>query len=111
MDVFTQNQQEDMTGAKFTHCFAHQCFLSVQQRAEVVRDPSGSKMIFSVGPGSSSIQEILSSPELTHEVVISPGLPTPPLSPFRSAGLPYGEVKVCTEDGITITQWKCSSLW
>lgn len=86
-------------------------FLCIQQRAEVVRDPNGSQMIFTEGPGSSSFQELLSSPELAHEVVISPGLPTPPLSPFRSAGLPYGEVKVCTEAGLTSTLRECSSLW
>ncbi|XP_059193830.1 vinexin isoform X2 [Centropristis striata] len=70
-----------------------------QQRAEVVADPDGSRVIFSGEPGVSSGQQILTSPELTHEVVISPGLPTPPLSPFRSAGLPFGESKVSQVNG------------
>lgn len=94
-------------------------FLCVQHRAEVVSEPNGSQIIFSGEPGGSSRQQILTSPELTHEVVISPGLPTPPLSPFRASGLPYGEVKVCTEAGwTTMLRWsawnsvnKCSSLW
>ncbi|XP_035852585.1 vinexin isoform X7 [Sander lucioperca] len=63
-----------------------------QQRMEVVGDSNGSRVIFSGEAGSSSGQQILTSPELAHEVVISPGLPTPPLSPFRSAGLPFGEM-------------------
>ncbi|XP_027133583.1 vinexin isoform X1 [Larimichthys crocea] len=70
-----------------------------QQRAEVVGGPNGSRIIFSREPGGSSGQHILTSPELTHEVVISPGLPTPPLSPFRSARLPSGEVKVSEVNG------------
>ncbi|XP_044052101.1 vinexin isoform X4 [Siniperca chuatsi] len=70
-----------------------------QQRAEVVGDPNGSQITFSREPGVSSGQQILTSPELTHEVVISPGLPTPPLSPFRSAGLPFGEFKVSEVNG------------
>ncbi|XP_029296156.1 vinexin isoform X2 [Cottoperca gobio] len=64
-----------------------------QQCAEVVGEPNGCRVIFSGEPGGSSGQQILTSPELTHEVIISPGLPTPPLSPFRSAGLPFGEFK------------------
>ncbi|XP_032372893.1 vinexin isoform X6 [Etheostoma spectabile] len=63
-----------------------------QRRVEVVGDPNGSRVIFSRDAGVSSGQQILTSPELAHEVVISPGLPTPPLSPFRSAGLPFGEM-------------------
>ncbi|XP_078107688.1 vinexin isoform X5 [Sander vitreus] len=63
-----------------------------QQRMEVVGDSNGSRVIFSGEAGFSSGQQILTSPELAHEVVISPGLPTPPLSPFRSAGLPFGEM-------------------
>ncbi|KAF0033438.1 hypothetical protein F2P81_013504 [Scophthalmus maximus] len=69
------------------------------QRAEVVGDPNGSRLIFSAEPGVSSGHQILTSPEMTHEVVISPGLPTPPLSPFRSARLPSGEVKVSEVNG------------
>ncbi|XP_051278688.1 vinexin isoform X4 [Dicentrarchus labrax] len=70
-----------------------------QQRAEVVGDPNGSRIIFSKEPGGSSGQQIVTSPELTHEVIISPGLPTPPLSPFCSAGLPLGEFKVSEVNG------------
>ncbi|KAM9361035.1 vinexin isoform 2-T2 [Symphorus nematophorus] len=71
-----------------------------QQRAEVVGDPNGSQINFSREPGGSSGQQILTSPEMTHEVVvISPGLPTPPLSPFRSARLPSGEFKVSEMNG------------
>nr|XP_046243147.1 vinexin isoform X2 [Scatophagus argus] len=70
-----------------------------QQSAEVAGDQNGSRIIFSREPGGSSGQQILTSPELTHEVIISPGLPTPPLSPFRSAGLPFGEFKVSEVNG------------
>ncbi|XP_068559581.1 vinexin isoform X3 [Cebidichthys violaceus] len=70
-----------------------------QQCAEVAGGLNGSRVIFSGEPGVSSGQQILTSPELTHEVVISPGLPTPPLSPFRSAGLPFGEGKVSDVNG------------
>ncbi|XP_056275325.1 vinexin isoform X4 [Pseudoliparis swirei] len=70
-----------------------------QQNAEVVGDPNGSRVIFSGEPGVSSGQQILTSPELTHEVVISPGLPPPPVSPFRSAGLPFGEHKLSDVNG------------
>ncbi|KAM7018520.1 vinexin isoform 7-T7 [Tautogolabrus adspersus] len=71
-----------------------------QQRTEEVRDENGSRIIFFQEPrGSSDQQQILTTPEMTHEVVISPGLPTPPLSPFRSAGLPYPEVKVTEVNG------------
>ncbi|XP_034727147.1 vinexin isoform X6 [Etheostoma cragini] len=66
--------------------------MQTQRRVEVVGDPNGSRVIFSREAGVSSGQQILTSPELAHEVVISPGLPTPPLSPFRSAGLPFGEM-------------------
>lgn len=66
-----------------------------QQRGEAVGDPNGSRIIFSREPGGSSGQQI----ELTHEVVISPGLPTPPLSPFRSTGLPIAEYKVTEVNG------------
>ncbi|XP_042344195.1 vinexin isoform X2 [Plectropomus leopardus] len=70
-----------------------------QQRMEVAGDPNGSRVVMSREPGVSSTQHILTSPELTHEVVISPGLPTPPLSPFRSARLPSGEYKVSEVNG------------
>ncbi|XP_074527385.1 vinexin isoform X9 [Halichoeres trimaculatus] len=71
-----------------------------QHRTEQVGDQNGSGIILSREPEvSSDQQQILTSPELTHEVVISPGLPTPPLSPFRSTGLPYTEMKVTDVNG------------
>ncbi|KAL7391850.1 hypothetical protein ABVT39_015761 [Epinephelus coioides] len=70
-----------------------------QQLQEVAGDPNGSRVVLSREPGVSSGQQILTSPELTHEVVISPGLPTPPLSPFRSSRQPFGEVKVSEVNG------------
>ncbi|XP_058492192.1 vinexin isoform X6 [Solea solea] len=72
-----------------------------QQPVEVVGDPNGSRGIIyhSEGPGVSSGQRMLTSPEMTQEVVISPGLPTPPLSPFRSAQQPSGEFKVPDVNG------------
>ncbi|KAM4575938.1 vinexin isoform 1-T5 [Odontesthes bonariensis] len=66
--------------------------MQTQESAEEVGHPNGSQIIFSGEPGVSSRQHILTSPELIHEVVISPGLPTPPLSPFRSARQLSGEV-------------------
>uniref|UniRef100_A0A3B5BDL5 Vinexin-like n=1 Tax=Stegastes partitus TaxID=144197 RepID=A0A3B5BDL5_9TELE len=69
-----------------------------QQSAEVVDDPNGSRIAFRE-PGVSSSQHILTSPDLNVEVVISPGLPTPPLSPYRSARLPSGEFKVSEVNG------------
>ncbi|CAK6950210.1 vinexin isoform X2 [Scomber scombrus] len=51
------------------------------QCVEAVGDPNGSKIVFN------------------QEVVISPGLPTPPLSPFRSARQPSGESKVSEVNG------------
>ncbi|XP_056232129.1 vinexin isoform X2 [Seriola aureovittata] len=70
-----------------------------QQLAEVVGNPHGSRIIFSGEPGVYSGQKILTSPEMIHEVVISPGLPTPPLSPFHSSRLPPGEFKVSEVNG------------
>ncbi|KAM7391530.1 hypothetical protein PAMP_022214 [Pampus punctatissimus] len=64
-----------------------------QQRVEVVGDQNGSRIVVSREAGVPSGQQILTSPELTQEVVISPGLPSPPLSPFRSARQPSGELK------------------
>ncbi|XP_020561711.1 vinexin isoform X5 [Oryzias latipes] len=55
--------------------------MQTQQSAEVVGRLNGSGIVFSGKPGVSSNQHVLTSPELTHEVVISPGLPTSPLSP------------------------------
>lgn len=71
-----------------------------QQYAEEEGNKEGSQIIVSGECGVSSGEHILTSSELTHEVVvISPGLPTPPLSPFHSARLPSGEVKVSEVNG------------
>ncbi|KAG7243871.1 hypothetical protein INR49_006026 [Caranx melampygus] len=70
-----------------------------QHLAEAVGNPHGSRIIFTGESGDYSGQKILTSPEMTHEVVISPGLPTPPLSPFRSARLPAGEFKTLEVNG------------
>ncbi|XP_022055555.2 vinexin isoform X3 [Acanthochromis polyacanthus] len=70
-----------------------------QQSAEVVGNPNGSQIAFSGESGVSSSQHILTGPDLNVEVVISPGLPTPPLSPYRSARLPSGEFKVSELNG------------
>ncbi|XP_075894989.1 vinexin isoform X3 [Nelusetta ayraudi] len=70
-----------------------------QQRADAVSSPNGSQAFSYEGPGGSSHLQILTSPELVHEVVISPGLPTPPLSPFRSTRVPYAGVKAPEVNG------------
>ncbi|XP_055080120.1 vinexin isoform X3 [Periophthalmus magnuspinnatus] len=71
-----------------------------QQHAEEGHNPEGSRTIFSGDRGMSSGEQILTSPEMTHEVVvISPGLPTPPLSPYHSARFPSGEYKVSDVNG------------
>ncbi|CAI5650778.1 unnamed protein product [Oreochromis niloticus] len=70
-----------------------------QQSAQVVADPDGTWIIYSGKPGVSSGQQLITSPDLTHKVIISPGLPTPPLSPFHSARLPSGEMKVSELNG------------
>ncbi|XP_026177349.1 vinexin isoform X2 [Mastacembelus armatus] len=75
----------------------------MQSQQQLVGDPTGSRITFSGEPGVPSGQQILTSPQLTHEVVISPGLPTPPLSPFRSARLPSGEFKVSEINGSGLT--------
>lgn len=66
--------------------------LNIQQCVEEVDHLDGSRVVFSGDP--SGQQQLLTSLDLTQEVVISPGLPTPPLSPYRSARLPSGEHKV-----------------
>ncbi|CAB1321956.1 unnamed protein product, partial [Coregonus sp. 'balchen'] len=59
------------------------------QRVEVLDHLNGSRIVFSDDGPPSSQQHHLSPPDLTQEVVvISPGLPTPLLSPFRSTRLP-----------------------
>ncbi|XP_007563852.1 vinexin isoform X4 [Poecilia formosa] len=65
--------------------------MQTQQSAEVAGHPNGSQSYLSGKPDISSSQHILTSPE--HVVVISPGLPTPPQSPFHSTGLTSGSVK------------------
>ncbi|XP_024908880.1 vinexin isoform X2 [Cynoglossus semilaevis] len=77
--------------------------MQTQQTVEVVGEPNGSRIVFPDDPGVSSGQHILTSPVMTHEVVISPGLPTPPLSPFRSARLLSGESKVSDVNGTTLS--------
>ncbi|XP_068617033.1 vinexin [Brachionichthys hirsutus] len=72
--------------------------LFVPQRVEAGGDPPASRMVSS-RDGRSSGQQVLNAPELTQEVLISPGLPAPPLSPYRSAGLPFTEVKVSEVNG------------
>ncbi|XP_049619458.1 vinexin isoform X6 [Syngnathus scovelli] len=54
---------------------------------------------FSREPGGRFGQHIITSPDLTKEVVISPGLPTPPLSPLHSARFPSGEFKASDVNG------------
>ncbi|XP_061584856.1 vinexin isoform X3 [Cololabis saira] len=66
--------------------------MNTQQTAEVRGHPNGS-LVFSGERGVSSSQHILTSPELTHQVVISPGLPSPPLSPFNFSRIASREVK------------------
>uniref|UniRef100_A0A1A7XC07 Sorbin and SH3 domain containing 3 n=1 Tax=Iconisemion striatum TaxID=60296 RepID=A0A1A7XC07_9TELE len=67
--------------------------MQTQQRAEVVGHTNGSQAASSGDPEAPLTHHVLNAPDLTHEVVISPGLPTPPLSPFRSARLPSGAVR------------------
>ncbi|XP_028312846.1 vinexin isoform X2 [Gouania willdenowi] len=74
-----------------------------QQRVDVDGDPDGSWAVVSGDAGISSHQQILTHPELTNEVVISPGLPTPPLSPFRSTRQPSGDLKVSAVNGGGLT--------
>nr|XP_057927211.1 vinexin isoform X2 [Doryrhamphus excisus] len=66
-----------------------------QRRVEEACCPNG----FSTETVGPSGQHILTSPDLTQEVVISPGLPTPPLSPFRSARVASGEFKASEVNG------------
>ena len=63
-----------------------------QRQVEVHNHLNGSRIVFSDGgpqgghpqQQQQQQQQLLTAPELTQEVVvISPGLPTPPLSPFR----------------------------
>ncbi|XP_021172595.2 vinexin isoform X3 [Fundulus heteroclitus] len=65
--------------------------MQTQRSTEVAAHPNGSQAHLSGKPEVSSSQHILNSPEQV--VVISPGLPTPPLSPFCSRGPTPGVVK------------------
>ncbi|XP_015226412.1 PREDICTED: sorbin and SH3 domain-containing protein 1-like isoform X3 [Cyprinodon variegatus] len=65
--------------------------MQTQQSAEVMGHPNGSQNHLFGEPEFPSSQHILTSPE--HVVVISPGLNTPPLNPFRSTGPTSGVVK------------------
>lgn len=69
------------------------CFLCLKQSAAEVLS-HGSQITFSGEPEVSSGQGSLNPPDGAYEVVISPGLPTPPLSPFHTTRLPSGAVKV-----------------
>ncbi|XP_013867566.1 vinexin isoform X2 [Austrofundulus limnaeus] len=66
--------------------------MQTQQSAAEVRG-YGSQIAFSGEPEVPSGQRSLSSPDRAYEVVISPGLPTPPLSPFHTSRLPSAAVK------------------
>ncbi|KAK7934183.1 hypothetical protein WMY93_005079 [Mugilogobius chulae] len=71
-----------------------------QQHAQEEHNADGSRTTFFEGQGISSGEHVLASPEMTHEVVvISPGLPTPPLSPYHSSRFPSGEYKVPEVNG------------
>ncbi|XP_064203572.1 vinexin isoform X3 [Anguilla rostrata] len=57
-----------------------------QRQVEIFDHMNGSRIVFSDDGGTSPPQHFHpSSPDLTQEVVISPGLPTPPLSPYRTS--------------------------
>ncbi|XP_077378437.1 vinexin isoform X3 [Festucalex cinctus] len=71
---------------------------SEHMQAQLVEE-TGCPNGFSREPGGPSGQHIITSPDLTKEVVISPGLPTPPLSPLRSARFPSGEFKASDVNG------------
>lgn len=61
-----------------------------QRRVEVHDHLNGSRIVFSdeALPGSGSRQHFM-APDMTQEVVvISPGLPTPPSSPFHNSSAP-----------------------
>ncbi|XP_072288609.1 vinexin [Eucyclogobius newberryi] len=71
-----------------------------QHHAEEGLDTGDSRKVFSGDRGISPGEHIITSPEMTHDVVvISPGLPTPPLSPYHSARLPSGEYKMSEVNG------------
>ncbi|XP_062398607.1 vinexin isoform X4 [Sardina pilchardus] len=65
-----------------------------QRQVEVHNHLNGSRIVFSDEgqPHTRPQQQLLTAPDLTQEVLISPGLPTPPLSPFRMAQHPQEKV-------------------
>ncbi|KAM6953963.1 vinexin [Aplochiton taeniatus] len=85
-----------------------------QRRVEVLGHTNGSPTVFS-GDGAPSSQRIQQQPtselSLIQEVVISPGLPTPPLSPYRTARLPSGEHKVSETNGGSPTSLSFGSYY
>ncbi|XP_067084592.1 vinexin [Osmerus mordax] len=71
-----------------------------QRHVEVLDHIDGSRIVFSGDPAPPSLQQPpADTPDLTQEVVISPGLPTPPLSPYRTTRLPSGDYKVSESNG------------
>ncbi|KAJ8379973.1 hypothetical protein SKAU_G00007510 [Synaphobranchus kaupii] len=58
-----------------------------QRQVEVLDHLNGSRIVFSDDGAHGSPHQYHPSPDLTQEVVISPGLPTPPLSPYRTCSL------------------------
>ncbi|XP_031426842.1 vinexin [Clupea harengus] len=76
-----------------------------QRQVEVHNHLNGSRIVFSDGGPQGGHpqqqqQQLLTAPELTQEVVvISPGLPTPPLSPFRMVQPPSTQDQVAEVNG------------
>ncbi|XP_061117225.1 vinexin isoform X1 [Conger conger] len=58
-----------------------------QRQVEIQDHLNGSRIVFSDDGAHGPLQQYRHSPDLTQEVVISPGLPTPPLSPYRTCTL------------------------
>ncbi|XP_041955812.1 vinexin isoform X2 [Alosa sapidissima] len=74
----------------------------MQPQVEVHNHLNGSRIVFSDDgqPRTRPQQQLLTAPDLTQEVVvISPGLPTPPLSPFRMVQPPSSQEKVAEVNG------------
>ncbi|XP_046871972.1 vinexin isoform X1 [Hypomesus transpacificus] len=71
-----------------------------ERHVEVLDHINGSRIVFSGDLAPPSLQQPpTDTPDLTQEVVISPGLPTPPLSPYRNTRLPSGDYKVSESNG------------
>ncbi|XP_036382925.1 vinexin isoform X1 [Megalops cyprinoides] len=61
-----------------------------QRQVEILDHLNGSRIVFSNDASHSTLHQLQPSPDLTQEVVvISPGLPTPPLSPYRTSSLSH----------------------